>query len=55
MKVFSVSQNDTDYHCECPECAKDREAEGSQMGPSCASSTRRRDIKTDYPDVAIET
>ncbi|MEI6502827.1 MAG: DUF4838 domain-containing protein, partial [Armatimonadota bacterium] len=56
MKVFSVSQNDTDMHCECPNCTKIAEEEGSQSGPLVRFvNAVADDIAKDYPDVAIET
>jgi len=56
MKVFSVSQNDTDMHCECDNCTRVAEEEGSQMGPVLRFvNAVADDIRADYPDVAIET
>ncbi|NPV47735.1 MAG: DUF4838 domain-containing protein [Armatimonadetes bacterium] len=55
-KVFSVSQNDTHGYCECEECTKVAEAEGSQSGPMVRFvNAIADDIAKDYPDVAIET
>lgn len=55
-KVFSVSQNDTHGYCECEECTKVAEAEGSQSGPMVRFvNAIADDIARDYPDVAIET
>jgi len=56
MKVFSVSQNDTHYPCECDNCKRVVEEEGSQAGPVVRfCNAIADDIKDDYPDVAIET
>jgi len=56
MKVFSVSQNDTHNYCECPECTRVAEEEGSQAGPVVRFVNAIADaIKDEYPDVAIET
>jgi len=56
MKVFSVSQNDTDMHCECQACTRVAEEEGSQMGPVLRFvNAVADDIAKDCPDVAIET
>ena len=56
MKVFAVSQNDTDNHCECPNCQKIADEEGSQSGPLVRFvNAVADDIAKDYPDVAIET
>lgn len=55
-KVFSVSQNDTGYYCECDNCRKVAEEEGSESGPVLRFVNAVADaIKDDYPDVAIET
>lgn len=56
MKVFSVSQNDVDNHCECPACTRVAEEEGSQSGPVVRfCNAIADDLKDDYPDVVIET
>jgi hypothetical protein len=56
MKVFSVSQNDTDMHCECEACTRVADEEGSQMGPVLRFvNAVADDIRADHPDVAIET
>lgn len=56
MKVFSVSQNDTAYYCECENCKKVAEEEGSQSGPMLRFvNAIADDIARDHPDVAIET
>lgn len=56
MKVFSVSQNDTFYPCECENCMRVVEEEGSQAGPIIRFVNAIADeIKKEYPDVAIET
>lgn len=55
-KVFSVSQNDTANYCECDDCKRIAEAEGSQAGPMVRFvNAIADDIAADYPDVAIET
>ncbi len=54
--VFSVSQNDTDMHCECDKCTAIANEEGSQAGPMIRFvNAVADDIKKDYPNVAIET
>lgn len=56
MKVFSVSQNDVDNHCECANCQRVADEEGSQAGPVLRfCNAIADDIRDDYPDVAIET
>ena len=41
--VFSVSQNDTDLHCQCDKCQALAQAEGSQMAPVLALVNRVAD------------
>jgi len=54
--VFSVSQNDTAYYCECDKCKAIAEEEGSQSGPMIHFVNAVADnIKDGYPNVAIET
>ncbi|NLC55365.1 MAG: DUF4838 domain-containing protein [Armatimonadetes bacterium] len=54
--VFSVSQNDTHNYCECPECTRIAEEEGSQAGPLLRFvNAVADDIARDYPHIAIET
>lgn len=54
--VFSVSQNDTDMHCECDRCTAVAKEEASQSGPLIRFVNAVADeIKKDYPHVVIET
>ena len=54
--VFSVSQNDTHNYCECPECTRIAEEEGSQAGPLLRFvNAVADDIARDYPHIATET
>ncbi len=54
--VFSVSQNDTDLHCECDKCQALAKAEGSQMAPVLALVNRVADAAgKEFPGRAIET
>jgi len=54
--VFSVSQNDTGLWCQCDKCRTVAEEEGSQSGPIIRFvNAIADDIKTDYPNIAIET
>lgn len=56
MTVFSVSQNDTFNYCECPECTRVAEEEGSQAGPMLRFVNAVADaIAKEHPNVAIET
>lgn len=53
---ISISPNDSDYHCTCPECSKLREQEGSQSGPDVhfVNQVAER-INQKYPDFWVET
>lgn len=54
--IISVSQNDTDLHCQCPECMKLENEEGSPMGPLLALVNYVAAAVADkYPNVAIDT
>ena len=54
--VFSVSQNDTDLHCQCDTCQALAKTEGSQMAPVLALVNRVADaVQKEFPGRAIET
>jgi hypothetical protein len=54
--VFSVSQNDTDKHCECPRCQELARQEGSQCAPVLNLVNRVAEaIEKDFPGKAVET
>ncbi len=54
--IFSVSQNDWDRHCLCPECRALEEQEGSPAGPLLHFVNYIAERVADkYPDVAIDT
>ncbi len=54
--VFSVSQNDTDKHCECPQCQALAQQEDSQMAPVLHLVNRVAEAaEKQFPDKAIET
>lgn len=54
--IFSVSQNDWDYYCECSDCRALTEKEGSQSGPLLHFVNDIADaISAQYPDKAIDT
>ncbi|NLF67722.1 MAG: DUF4838 domain-containing protein [Candidatus Anammoximicrobium sp.] len=54
--VFSVSQNDTDKHCECDRCQALAKQEGSQMAPVLALVNRVAEAaEKEFPDKAVET
>jgi hypothetical protein len=54
--VFSVSQNDTDKHCECDRCQAIAKAEESQGGPVFYLVNRVAEAAAkEFPDKAVET
>ena len=54
--VFSVSQNDWDNHCECPNCQELARAEGSQMAPVLQLVNRVAEaVEKEFPDKIVET
>ena len=56
IKLISISQNDNENYCTCPQCTAVDEEEGSHMGTLLRFvNAVAEDIKDDYPDVAIET
>lgn len=50
--VWSVSQNDNHYYCQCPECKKIIEEEGSPSGPIIRFVNK---IAEEFPDKTIST
>lgn len=54
--IVSVSQNDWDAHCLCPECAAQEQADGSPAGPLLrfVNAVAER-IGRDNPEVAVDT
>jgi len=54
--VFSVSQNDTDMHCECDQCQAIARKEDSQGAPVFYLVNRVAEaIEKEFPDKAVET
>lgn len=55
-KIISVTQNDNQDYCVCPECSKIDREEGSQAGTMLRFVNAIADnIKEDYPDVMVDT
>lgn len=55
-KIVSVSQNDWLGQCECRDCRKVEDEEGSACGPLLRFvNAIAEDIEKDHPDVAIDT
>lgn len=54
--AFSVSQNDTDKHCECDKCQALASQEETQMAPVLALVNRVAEAaEKEFPDKAVET
>ena len=54
--VFSVSQNDWDNHCECPNCQELAKQEDSQMGPVLQLVNRVAEaVEEEFPEKIVET
>jgi hypothetical protein len=54
--VFSVSQNDTDKYCECPQCQALAQAEGTQAAPVLHLVNRVAEaLEKEFPGKAVET
>jgi hypothetical protein len=54
--VFSVSQNDWDHHCECPNCQALAKQEDSQMGPVLQLVNRVAEgVQQEFPDKIVQT
>ena len=55
-RILSVSQNDWDGWCQCPECQKLVEENGSLAGPVITFVNEVADaVKEKYPDIWVET
>lgn len=56
INIVSVSQNDFDGHCQCPNCSKIEEEEGSPAGPLLRFvNAVAENIAKDYPRVTVDT
>jgi hypothetical protein len=54
--VFSVSQNDTGSNCQCPECQKLADQEGTHAAPVLYLVNRVAEaVEKEFPDKAIDT
>ena len=55
-RIFSVSQNDNRNSCQCPECAKVDEEEGSNMGTVLRFANAVADeVAKKHPEIIIDT
>ena len=55
-RIVSVTQNDNQDYCVCPECSRIDREEGSQAGTMIRFVNAIADnIKEDYPDVLVDT
>ena len=56
INIVSVSQNDFEGYCKCPNCAKIEEEEGSPAGPLLRFVNKvAEDLEKDYPNLTIDT
>ena len=56
INIVSVSQNDFEGYCQCPNCKKIEEEEGSPAGPLLRFVNKiAEDIEKDYPHVIVDT
>ncbi len=54
--IFSVSQNDTGYYCQCPDCKAVEKEEGAPSGPLIRFVNKVAEaIAKDHPNVLIDT
>ncbi len=54
--VFSVSQNDWHGYCQCDECTRIAEEEGSQIGPVLhLVNSVARAVRDEFPDKVVDT
>ena len=56
VNIVSISQNDYDYWCHCPNCAKIEEEEGAPSGTLLRFLNRiAEELVKDYPNIIIDT
>lgn len=56
INIVSISQNDFEGHCQCPNCRKIEEEDESPAGPFLRFvNAVAEDIATDYPHVTVDT
>ena len=56
INIVSVSQNDFEGYCKCPNCKKIEEEEGSPAGPLLRFvNAVAEDLEKDYPNLTIDT
>ena len=56
INIVSVSQNDFEGHCLCPNCRRLEEEEGSPAGPFLRFvNAVAKDLEKDYPNVIVDT
>ena len=54
--IISVSQNDFEGHCQCPNCKKIEEEEGSPAGPFLRFvNAVAENLEPDYPNLTVDT
>ena len=56
VNTVSISQNDVEYWCHCPNCTKIEEEEGSPSGPLLRFVNKiAEELVKDYPDIVVDT
>ena len=56
INIVSVSQNDFEGYCHCPNCKKIEEEEGSPAGPLLRFvNAVAEDLEKDYPNLTVDT
>ena len=56
INIVSISQNDVEAWCHCPNCTKIEEEEGSSSGPLLRFvNAVAEDLVKDYPDIIVDT
>ncbi len=56
VNIVSVSQNDFDGHCQCPNCSKIEEEDGTPAGPLLRFVNKvAENLAPDYPHVTVDT
>src|SRR5678815_2833370 len=54
--IFSVSQNDTYYNCQCPDCAAVEKEEGAPSGPLIRFVNKVAEaVEKRHPNILIDT
>jgi hypothetical protein len=56
INIVSVSQNDFEGHCQCPNCLKIEEEDGTPAGPFLRFVNKvAENLEVDYPNLTVDT